>query len=199
MNFLAHAFLSPNDDEWMVGNLLGDFVKGRKQLDQLPQNIQKGVLLHRKIDEFTDTHPLVKKGVQRLRPHHDRYAAVVIDILYDYFLAKNWSTYSSISINDFSQSVYKALEPQLIHFPPKVIRQFQTMINSNWLVQYQDTERLQWVFERLEKRVRFEANFKNAVRNMQHSEAAFDEEFNGFFPAVLNFKHQQLRYLEKPA
>lgn len=195
MNFLAHAFLSPDDDEWMVGNLLGDFVKGRKQLEALPPKIQQGVKLHRKIDRFTDLHPLVKQGVHRLKPHHNRYAPVVIDILYDYFLANNWSKYCPVSIHDFSQSVYQALEPQLKHFPPKVIRQFQTMIDSNWLVQYQDTERLQWVFERLERRVRYDANFKAAVHNMQQAEGMFDKEFNGFFPELIDFKEEQLQIL----
>lgn len=196
MNFLAHAFLSLNDDdEWMVGNLLGDFVKGKKQFSQLPFGVQQGVLLHRQIDKFTDRHPIVKQGVQRLRPYHDRYATVALDIIYDYFLANNWETYSDQSLEDFSNSIYGKLEPHLSLFPPKVIKQFRNMIDSNWLIQYKSEERLQWVFERLKKRVKFESHFEDAVQNMLQHKVVFNKEFNLFFPQLIEESNRKINAL----
>src|SRR3954453_2663939 len=109
MNFLAHLYLSGNDPEIMVGNFLGDFVRGRNLLERYKKNIATGIELHRTIDEFTDTHPIVAQSKNRLREKYRHYAAVIVDIFYDHFLAKNWSEYSSELLPDFADRAYQIL------------------------------------------------------------------------------------------
>ncbi len=88
MNYLAHAYLSFGQDEVLVGNFIGDFVKG-KMMSTFPQEVQNGIRLHREIDKFTDTHPLVRAGQSYLRPLFRHYSTVITDIFFDYYLAKN--------------------------------------------------------------------------------------------------------------
>ena len=93
MNFLAHVFLSGSDEHLILGNLIADAVKGR-QFDNYNINVQKGILLHRYIDKFTDTHPIVKQSKQRLENDYKRYSGIIVDIFYDHFLSANFKTYS---------------------------------------------------------------------------------------------------------
>src|SRR5690349_12341831 len=100
MNFLAHIFLSGDDPEIMVGNFIGDFVKGRNLDDRFSSGIVKGIELHRAIDEYTDSHPVVAQSKNRLRPKYRHYAPVIVDVFYDHFLAKNWKNYHPTSLED---------------------------------------------------------------------------------------------------
>src|SRR5205823_15097016 len=102
MNFLAHIYHSGEDDELMVGNFIADFVKGRKK-DDYPERIKKGIELHRKIDYFTDHHPVTLRSQARIRKKQGKYSGVVIDLFYDHFLAKNFTKYHSLPLKDFSE------------------------------------------------------------------------------------------------
>src|ERR1700741_2833759 len=102
MNFLAHIYLSGNDEDVIMGNFMGDFVTGR-HYEGLNAGMIKGVELHRKIDEFTDTHPVVQQSKERLYKNYHKYAPVIVDIFYDHFLAANWSKYSNIELEKFTQ------------------------------------------------------------------------------------------------
>ena len=116
MNFLAHAYLSFDEPEILVGNFIGDFVRG--DLDQkFQKEIIHGVLLHRAIDQFTDTHPTVKKAQKLLKPRFGRYALVITDIYFDYFLSTQWNRFDHRSLVDFSQEVYAILEINRNKFP----------------------------------------------------------------------------------
>ncbi|MGB3774600.1 MAG: DUF479 domain-containing protein, partial [Leeuwenhoekiella sp.] len=95
MNFLAHIYLSQYDEQVTIGNFIADGIKGSKY-KQFPIPIQKGILLHRSIDAYTDAHHLVRKSTKRLHPHYHHYSGIIVDIFYDHFLAKNWSSYSDI-------------------------------------------------------------------------------------------------------
>ncbi|MCF6183790.1 MAG: ACP phosphodiesterase [Bacteroidales bacterium] len=100
MNFLAHIFLSGDNEAVKFGNFTGDWVKG-KSYNNFPREIQKGILLHRKIDSYTDSHNTVKKSILKIRPAYGKYSGVVTDILYDHFLAQNWQIYSESSLKDY--------------------------------------------------------------------------------------------------
>jgi len=88
LNYLAHAYLSFDQPEIIVGNLISDFVKGKKKFDY-PPGIQKGIALHRAIDTFTDSHPATKEAKEVFRPHYRLYAGAFIDVAYDHFLAND--------------------------------------------------------------------------------------------------------------
>jgi acyl carrier protein phosphodiesterase len=91
MNFLAHLHLSGNNPNIMLGNFMGDFVKGKSYRQQYEPEIIKGIELHRSIDEFTDSHPVVTESKNRLRPTYRHYSGVIVDVFYDHFLAANWN------------------------------------------------------------------------------------------------------------
>ena len=108
MNFLAHLFLAGNDEGLIIGNFIADSIRG-KETNNYPESIRRGIVLHRQIDHFTDTHPVVKRTVQRLRKSSEKYAPVVSDVIYDHFLAANWNQYSSIPLKQFANQSYHFL------------------------------------------------------------------------------------------
>jgi len=185
MNYLAHAFLSFGNEEILVGNLLADFVKGRKKLEAYPKSIQKGVELHRHIDAFTDSHLILKQSVLRLKPTQNRYAAVVVDVLYDYFLANNWALYTDESLVAFSNRTYRQLERNFELMPEKVSWIFERMIADNWLVGYQFEEKIGYTFNRLAQRVKYEHNMLNAIDDLIEHKVALNEDFKLFFPDLI--------------
>jgi len=93
MNFLAHLYLSCDNEDLMIGNFIADFIRNKEVKDYSPE-IQKGIFLHRQIDTYTDLHPMVKKGTHRLQKYHRKYSPVIVDVFYDYLLANNWERYS---------------------------------------------------------------------------------------------------------
>src|SRR5689334_7104563 len=105
MNFLAHLHLSGDNEEIKIGNFIADFVKG-KNYDDFPAGIRQGIIIHRHIDYFTDTHPVVSESKQRLYATYHKYAAVIVDIFYDHYLATRWEQYSNISLVDFASEFY---------------------------------------------------------------------------------------------
>ncbi len=135
MNFLAHLFLASPDEDLMIGNFIADSVKGKSYL-QFPERISAGILMHRFIDDFTDTHPLVKASNRLLHPYLQRYTPVALDIFYDYFLAKNFQQHHSKSLAEFAKNTYQILEKRKAILPEKNQTILQYMSQQNWLVGY---------------------------------------------------------------
>lgn len=185
MNYLAHALLSFGNEDILVGNLVADFVKGRKKLEAYPKSIQKGIELHRHIDAFTDRHIILKQSVSRLKPTQNRYASVVVDIFYDYFLANNWTLYSDESLPAFANKIYGQLERNFDVMPEKVSWVFGRMIADNWLVGYQFEEKIEYTFERLAQRVKYDHNMLRAIDDLMEHKADLNEDFKLFFPDLV--------------
>jgi acyl carrier protein phosphodiesterase len=139
MNYLAHLYLSGDNPEIMVGNFIGDYVKGRNHT-KYTQNIQKGIILHRKIDSFTDNHPLVKTNAEIFRPLYQKYAMVVIDIVMDHILAKNWNRYSEVALNTYVTETHQILMRRYFTLPAKVKQFLPFLIKSRRLENYQHIE-----------------------------------------------------------
>ena len=118
MNFLSHLYLSGNSEGLIIGNFIADSVKG-SAFNNFPETIQKGIILHRQIDTFTDTHPIVELSKQRLRTKYKKYASVIVDIYYDHYLAVNWNNYSYENFNQYTQNIYALIEKNRHHLPPK--------------------------------------------------------------------------------
>ena len=116
MNFLGHIFLSPDDEEILLGNFIADSVKGNPS-KVYSGKIAEGIRLHRAIDDFTDSHPLVKSGVERFRATQGRFSPVVIDVVYDHVLASNWHRFHPRELDGFTQEVYGKLDAMSNHFP----------------------------------------------------------------------------------
>src|SRR5690606_18079231 len=109
MNFLAHLFLSFDDEHLLVGNFIADDI-ANQEVKTLPESIQKGVVLHRKIDSFTDKHPKVLESARFLYPLHSKYAPVLLDVFYDFLLANNWEKYAEEPFEVFVQKTYLTLQ-----------------------------------------------------------------------------------------
>lgn len=114
----------------MLGNFFADGILGNK-FQHYNQDIKNGIMLHREIDTFTDSHPVVKKSKQRLHSKYRLYKGVIIDIFYDHFLAKNWNQYSEIPLDVYVNSVYKLLKMELKTLPEKTQHMLPYMINHN--------------------------------------------------------------------
>lgn len=189
MNFLAHLLLTPKDEALLLGNYLADFLK-KRHLQQLPDQVIKGIKLHRKIDTFTDKHPLMLKGARRLYERHHKYAPVLMDVYCDYILAQNWDTYSDLSIIDFTQSVYQDLENQIAIIPPPFDKRTINMIQHDWLLSYTTLEGIADTFERMKRRVSKPEWLDTAVASLEQHYDDLNDEFNQFFPDIQTMVQQ---------
>ena len=184
MNFLAHLFLSCKDEDLLIGNFLADFLK-KKEADSLSERYKAGIQLHRKIDQYTDNHPIVIQGVRRLYPYHSKYASVIIDIFYDYFLIKNWNEFSSQSFPDFRRQVYSILLDHINEMPSALRPNVEHMVNGDWLASYGNEEGILYAVSRMSRRASRPELLENAGLSLSKYQDAFNEEFLGFFPAVI--------------
>ena len=191
MNFLAHTFLSCQDEQLLVGNFLGDFVRNR-DLGNFSLRVQEGVHLHRKIDRYTDQHPLVRKAMSRLYERHSKYASVLIDVFYDYCLSVNWPLYSpEESLEAFSERIYQILNNHLHEMPDRVQERLPRMIEDNWLCGYRTLRGVQKTVRFLQRRTSRPELLEGAIESLQRDEATLNLEFNSFFPEVIAFVQQE--------
>lgn len=186
MNFLAHLFLSCDNEDLLIGNFIADFIRN-KEVENYPESVQKGIHLHRQIDSFTDNHPIVKQSVHRLQPHHHKYAAVVIDIVYDHLLAVNWSRYSGQSLATFANDVYDVLEKRMTTLPSKLQKRLPGMIAGNWLEAYATQEGILFTLKKMDERTRFPSNFGEALKHLTMDYDLFEAEFYQFFPELMAY------------
>ncbi len=136
MNHLAHAYFSHNEPAVIVGNLISDFIKGKKQYDY-PIDIQKGIRLHRAIDSFTDVHPAVSEAKQVFRPHYRLYAGAFVDVAFDYFIANDANLFATEQhLVKFTETAYNALRTHEAHIPAIALGYFTRMQQQNWLYNY---------------------------------------------------------------
>ncbi|MDE0472093.1 MAG: ACP phosphodiesterase [Ekhidna sp.] len=186
MNFLAHILLSGDDEEIIIGNFIGDFVKG-SQLNRYSEGIQKGIQLHRVIDQFTDSHPTVLGSKKRLRPNFRHYAPVIVDVFYDHFVAKKWSQFSTEPLLDFTLRFYQLMDKYCTEIPKAVSEMLVYMHAGNWLYNYQYIEGINSTLTGMAKRTTFDSKMEMAAAYLEKDYAAFEEEFSLFFPELQQY------------
>ena len=142
MNYLAHAYLSFNRPGILTGNMISDFVKGRKKFDY-PMQIQHGIALHREIDNFTDTHSATREAKEIFRPAYRLYAGSFIDVVYDHFLALDENEFTNETLKAFTLKTYSLLDQDTEHFPEKFSMMYPYMKAHNWLYNYRYEEGIQ--------------------------------------------------------
>lgn len=135
MNYLAHAYLSFGHSEILAGNMISDFVKGRKKEDYIPL-IQKGIMLHREIDQFTDQHPATREAKQYFSAYYRLYAGAFVDVVYDHFLANDVREFSDERLMSFSRTTYAQLELFNDVLPERFLFMLSHMKRQNWLYNY---------------------------------------------------------------
>lgn len=186
MNFLAHAFLSFKNEHLIVGNLIADMIKG-KQIDLLPLHIQKGVLLHRAIDEYTDEHPIVRKTALLLESSAGRYSSSFLDIAFDYCLATNNLYTPKRGWEQFARQCYQAIETNHKDLPNKFIHMYMYMKNEDWLSNYHRLELIEKSFDRLQNRATYLEKDQPIFNDFLNNQDEIKESFNLFFPDLINF------------
>ena len=180
MNFLAHIHLSGNDKDLRFGNFIADAVRG-KAYQEFSLSIQRGILLHRKIDHYTDNHPTFRQHCRLLYADHGHYARVIMDVLYDHLLAKHWANFHPQHLEDFAETFFTEIEAQQELLPEKMHGLFQTMKKQNWLVQYKTIEGLTHILYHMSKRTAFPSNFTTAVDILDDHSTDLLTEFTSFY------------------
>jgi acyl carrier protein phosphodiesterase len=183
MNFLAHIFLSGNNLEIMVGNFIGDFVKGA-QMDDYPDNIRSGIRLHREIDRFTDTHPIVLKSKERLRPEFRHYSPVIVDVFYDHYLAKDWEQFSNITLEEYTHEFYNKIGQFKEVLPDSANHMLTYMKRDNWLYNYRLTEGIHRALSGMARRTPYNSKMEQAAKFLEQDYDAYATEFHNFFPEL---------------
>jgi acyl carrier protein phosphodiesterase len=191
LNYLAHAFLSGPDEELLVGNFIADSVRG-SQLHRYPAGVAAGIILHRQIDTFTDTHPVVQQTKDRLRPHYRKYAGVIADMFYDHFLAVNFHQYSPQPLSDYSRQVYEVVQRYQVLLPEKVKHFLPYMMEQNWLLNYATISGIHRSLSGLSRRTPFVSNMDTASAELETNYPLYEKDFQGFFPDLQAFVQSQL-------
>ncbi len=196
MNFLAHIYLSGEDPELKIGNFIADSVKGKKFLEY-PERIAQGITLHRKIDAYTDSHEIVKESMARLSPKYGRYSAVIVDILYDHFLAANWTRYSDTPLDKFTVDFYGLLNENYEILPQRVQNFLPYMIRDNWLLSYASISGIGNVLSGMNRRTKNRSKMNFAVIELEQYYTDFDKEFHAFFEELELFTKNEMRKLQQ--
>ena len=194
MNFLAHIYLSGDNDLMKIGNFMADGIHG-KHFDTFPIAIQKGIILHRSIDTFTDAHPIFRQSTKRLHANYHHYSGIIVDIFYDHFLAKNWSNYSDERLEDYSERFYQSLRDNYDDLTPKTQKMMPYLIEHNWLLSYQTIEGIESVLTKMDTRMKLDSNMRFSVAELKTYYSDFESEFTAFFSALIihsNLKRQTL-------
>lgn len=192
MNYLAHAYLSFNKPNILVGNMISDYIKGKKQFDY-PPAIQKGIRLHRAIDNYTDTHAATQKLKSFFRPQYRLYSGPFADVVYDHFLANDAKQFSSeAALNIFAQNTYQLLEPYTSLFPPQFLMMFPYMKEYNWLYNYRHTWAIEKSFAGVAKRAVYLSESKIAFDIFNTFYAEMQLCYDAFFPDLKKYTANQI-------
>jgi acyl carrier protein phosphodiesterase len=195
MNFLAHLYLSQNNTNIIIGNFIADHIQGNKY-EGFSTEIQQGIFLHREIDTFTDAHEVVRKSKRRLHARYRHYDGVIIDIFYDYFLAKNWATYSEIPLELFTKSVYNLLDEIKLDLPIKSQQFINYMIEYNILFNYKYKEGIEKVLNGMNKRTKGKSQMNLAIEDLHSLEAEFEADFTVFFKELIAYTNKKLKKID---
>ena len=184
MNYLAHFHLARGDDDWIVGALLGDYIKGPLS-SELPSRLRHGIQLHRRIDAFTDTHLLRCEFARHLPDSYRRYAGIVLDVCCDHWLSMHWLQFETKSLSDFSGHVYGVLQNNLMQMPEPVARMAQRLVEHDVLMQYHDVVVVAATLKRIGWRLRSDNPLRCIDAEFAEYLAAAEPVFNELYPELL--------------
>ncbi len=191
MNFLAHMFLSGDSDDIKLGNFMGDYVKGR-DYQNYPSLIQKGIILHRHIDTFTDNHPIVRHDKTYFFERYQKYAGVVTDILYDHFLATEWSFFSPVDMNEYVEHVHSLLLKNYDMLPEGLQKLVPFIIKNRWFKSYLTLDGVHSVLIGMAKGTSLPDESAFAIKIIENNYLALRKDFMDFFPQIIAEMNREL-------
>lgn len=186
MNVLAHIYLSGDSEKIIIGNYIGDYVKGRDYL-RYPEAVRRGIILHRHIDAFTDRHPVVHRSKIHFTRKYHRYAGVVVDILYDHFLTREWDFFSRRPLESVTYNFYRAMVNNFDILPDEVKSSFPFFIINNWIETYQTRSGIRRVLRTMSKRTSLPAETRYAMKMLKRNYYPLHDDFMEFFPQLIEY------------
>ena len=187
MNFLAHFLLSANDEDLRLGNLLGDFVKGRVERYAHPgvtERVRTGIRLHRAIDSFSDAHPVVRRTKQRISPRYGRLSGVIVDVYYDHVLAREWATHGEGDLSAFAADVYRTLHENLARLPDEIHPLVRAMSHGDWLAGYAERSYVERALRGMARRTAVARDIGTAGEELAAQYDLIADDFGEFFPEL---------------
>jgi acyl carrier protein phosphodiesterase len=187
VNWLAHVFLSEASIEFQLGNLLADVVRGPERA-ALSADFVRGAACHKAIDAFTDAHPVVKRSRARIGGEHRRFSGILIDVFYDYCLARNWTVYSSVALDAYTAAFYASARPHLMELPPDARTMLERIMQHDLLGSYARVDGVEHALRRissyLNSRWNKQLTLERSVGDLLTYEAQFVADFREFFPLL---------------
>lgn len=185
MNYLAHLYLAGDQEPALIGNLLGDFVKGR--VENLPYSppIRRGIRQHRLVDSYSDSHPLVLRSKRRISPLRRRYAGIIIDLCYDHFLALHWSRLADTELEDFCRHAYRVLGEARPWLPAPMPLVVSRMIEGDWLGSYRQLDNVGRALDNIARRFRRPTPLPGAQQELERHYHDLEQDFLAFFPQLV--------------
>ncbi|MEE9407612.1 MAG: acyl carrier protein phosphodiesterase [Polaribacter sp.] len=178
----------------MIGNFIADHISGNNY-NGFSKEIQQGIFLHREIDTFTDAHEVVRKSKRRLHERYKHYDGVIIDIFYDYFLAKNWSDYSAIPLDVYTNSIYNLFDEIKEELPIKSQNFIKYMIEYNILFNYKNKEGIEKVLKGVNQRTKGKSKMDLAIKDLNALETELEEDFTLFFKDLIEHTNKKIKEL----
>lgn len=186
LNFLGHLYLSPPDEDALLGSLLGDFVKGPLD-ERYGRAVTRAIALHRKLDVFTDVHPAVLASKSRISPQRRRYAGIMVDVFYDHFLARHWSEFHVEPLARFAQRVYEVLDRRHHELPERLRNMAPYMIRGDWLGSYAEVDAIYSALNRMGTRMKRENRLAGSADELLENYAPLESDFRVFLPQAQQF------------
>ena len=189
MNWLAHLLLSKGSPAVRIGGILPDLAK-RDELKDLPNDFQRGIEIHYKIDKFTDSHKIVKQSIRHLDVPYQRFGGILVDMFYDHFLSQEWNYYSSDNLKDFAHSVYNSIDTYQLILPPSALKRLKQMREEDWLCSYKELEGIRLALKRINSRMKKPVGLELGINELESKYDLFHNDFLSFFPELLSFVNQ---------
>jgi acyl carrier protein phosphodiesterase len=186
MNYLAHLYLAEDSPESLLGSILGDFVKGAIG-DRYPSKIKRGIELHRKIDAYTDSHPLTRASRNLYSPARRRFAGIIVDLCYDHLLYRHWTAFSDLILDRFISRVYDIFMTHSAMLPGRLQTLIPVMIREDWLGSYRDLSGVEKALSRLSARVTSGDRLLGAIEEIKVHYRRLEANFLIFFPDLIHF------------
>lgn len=190
MNYLAHIYLARHSDLAMLGGLMGDFTKP-STMGVYPAELELEITIHRKIDSFTDSHPVTRDLKTRFHPERRRFAGILLDVFYDHFLVQRWSEFSAQPLQPFIDQFYRALTTYPQFLPEVLSAVAPRMISQNWLGCYHDIPNLELTLRRISGRLSKHSDlFQAGIHDLSENYESFAAGFDAFFPELESYVSQ---------
>lgn len=191
MNYLAHQFLSGDDEEIRFGNFIADFVKGNKY-KEYSVGIQNGILYHREIDWYTDNHEIIRDAATNLRNDFSKYAGVALDVYLDHFLGKNWSEYAKVDLLKYTNETYEVIQSRKTVCPKSALHMLKYMKRDNWLYHYSFPEGVGRALTGISRRTHFESGLEKGKEVLLRDYEYLEGVFKLFLKDLLEVKSELL-------